>query len=120
MLIGMAKPMPMDPPLWEKIAVLMPMTSPLRFKSGPPELPGLMEASVWMKFSYVATPTSERPVALITPTVTVWSSPKGLPMAMAHSPTRSASEFPRVAIVSSWSGWKRITARSVLGSVPRI
>ena len=51
-------------------------------------------------------PTSERPVALMTPTVTVWSRPKGLPMAMAHSPTRSASELPRLATVSSWSGWK--------------
>ena len=79
----------------------MPMTSPLRFKRGPPELPGLIEASVWMKFSYVATPTSERPVALITSTVTVWSRPKGLPMAIAHSPTFSASELPRVATVSS-------------------
>ena len=51
MLMGMAKPMPIDPPLCEKIAVLMPITSPLRFSSGPPELPGLMLASVWMKFS---------------------------------------------------------------------
>ena len=51
MLMGIAKPMPIEPPLWEKIAVLMPMTSPRRFKSGPPELPGLIEASVWMKFS---------------------------------------------------------------------
>ena len=51
MLMGIAKPIPIEPPLWEKIAVLMPMTSPRRFKSGPPELPGLIEASVWMKFS---------------------------------------------------------------------
>ena len=83
------------------MAVLSPMTSPLRFTSGPPELPGLMEASVWMKFSYVAMPTSERPVALMTPTVTVWSSPKGFPMAMAHSPTRSASELPSAATVKA-------------------
>jgi hypothetical protein len=48
MLMGMAKPMP-----WPAatIAVLMPMTCPLRLTRGPPELPGLMEASVWMKFS---------------------------------------------------------------------
>jgi len=31
--------------------VLMPMTSPREFSSGPPELPGLMAASVWMASS---------------------------------------------------------------------
>ena len=50
-LIGVAKPMPMLPPLWLKIAVLMPITRPCWSKSGPPELPGLIEASVWMKSS---------------------------------------------------------------------
>src|SRR5437773_3428615 len=73
------------------------MTSPRRFTSGPPELPGLIDASVWMKFSYVVIPTSDRPVALTTPTVTVWSSPNGLPIAIAHSPTRSLSESPSAA-----------------------
>ena len=29
----------------------MPMTSPCELSSGPPELPGLMAASVWMAFS---------------------------------------------------------------------
>jgi hypothetical protein len=42
----MAKPMPILPPVRLKIAVLMPTTSPRRFSSGPPELPGLMDASV--------------------------------------------------------------------------
>ncbi len=49
-LVGTAKPMPMFPsarPL-VKIIVLMPMTSPRRFRSGPPELPGLIAASVWI------------------------------------------------------------------------
>ena len=45
---GTAKPMPIEPPDGEMIAVLMPMTSPLRLNSGPPELPRLMAASVWM------------------------------------------------------------------------
>ena len=47
-LIGIENPMP-----WPAatIAVLMPMTRPSRLSSGPPELPGLIEASVWMKFS---------------------------------------------------------------------
>ncbi len=31
--------------------VLMPMTSPRELSSGPPELPGLMAASVWMASS---------------------------------------------------------------------
>ena len=31
------------------IAVLIPTRSPLMFRSGPPELPGLIEASVWIR-----------------------------------------------------------------------
>ena len=46
MSIGMAKPMPL---LFEAIAVLMPMTFPPASRSGPPELPGLIAASVWMR-----------------------------------------------------------------------
>jgi hypothetical protein len=49
MLAGIAKPMPCEPPEREKIAVLMPMSWPLRATRAPPELPGLMAASVWMK-----------------------------------------------------------------------
>ena len=49
MLAGMAKPMPCEPPEREKIAVLMPISRPLMSTSAPPELPGLMAASVWMK-----------------------------------------------------------------------
>ncbi len=47
-LTGMAKPMPW--PL-ATMAVLIPTTSPLRFTSGPPLFPGLMDASVWIKSS---------------------------------------------------------------------
>ena len=43
--------MPIEPPLGEMIAVLMPMTSPVMLNSGPPELPLLIAASVWMKLS---------------------------------------------------------------------
>ena len=49
MLAGMAKPMPIEPPEREKIAVLMPMRLPSMSISAPPELPGLIAASVWMK-----------------------------------------------------------------------
>ena len=45
---GTAKPMPIEPPDGEMIAVLTPTTSLLRLNSGPPELPRLMAASVWM------------------------------------------------------------------------
>ena len=44
----MAKPSPIEPPVGEKIAVLMPMTLPSMSNSGPPELPRLIAASVWM------------------------------------------------------------------------
>ena len=52
-LDGMAKPRPMLPaalPRGLKLAMLMPTSSPFRLTSAPPELPGLIEASVWMKF----------------------------------------------------------------------
>ena len=44
---GMAKPIPTEPPEGE-IAVLMPITSPFSLNIGPPELPLLIGASVWM------------------------------------------------------------------------
>ena len=40
--------MPTEPPEGERIAVFTPITSPAMLNSGPPELPLLMEASVWM------------------------------------------------------------------------
>ena len=46
MSIGIAKPMPL---LFGAIAVLMPMTFPAASSSGPPELPGLIAASVWIR-----------------------------------------------------------------------
>ena len=48
---GIENPIPIDPPDGEMIAVLIPTTSPLRSNSGPPELPRLIAASVWMKLS---------------------------------------------------------------------
>ena len=48
MLLGMANPRPRLRPL---MSVFMPITLPSRLTSGPPLLPGLMEASVWMKSS---------------------------------------------------------------------
>ena len=47
MSIGIAKPMPVES---RSTAVLMPMTAPVASSSGPPLLPGLIAASVWMRF----------------------------------------------------------------------
>jgi hypothetical protein len=46
--IGIAKPSPSLPPLRVTIDEFTPITSPCAFTSGPPELPGLMDASVWI------------------------------------------------------------------------
>ncbi len=51
MLLGTAKPTPAEVPVREAIAVLTPTSSPRRFTSGPPELPGLIAASVWIRSS---------------------------------------------------------------------
>ena len=92
MLAGMAKPMPSDPPLREKIAVLMPTSLPSMVTKAPPELPGLMAASVWMKKLKSVMPTLVRARAETMPLVTVWPTPKGLPMASTRSPTSRSSE----------------------------
>ena len=47
-LLATAKQMPWAPAI---TAVLMPITSPREETSGPPELPGLSAASVWMTSS---------------------------------------------------------------------
>ena len=70
-----------------------------------------------MKLSYGPVPMT-RPLALTTPTVTVWSKPNGLPMAMTHSPTRRASLSPRLSVGSGLSASILMRARSVFGSVP--
>ena len=70
MSIGMANPMPLLP---EAIAVLMPMTLPSASSSGPPELPGLIAASVWMRLLRGLSEPSVvmvRPVADTIPLVT--------------------------------------------------
>ena len=70
-LIGTAKPMPMLPSVRPLLmmAVLMPMTSPRMFSSGPPELPGLIAASVCsISFDRPSVTWNGRFVALMTPT----------------------------------------------------
>src|SRR5438128_2101806 len=93
MFDGMAKPMP-EPPA--TIAVLMPITSPCMFTSGPPELPGLIAASVWRKSSNGPWPIW-RALALMIPAVTVACRPNGDPTASTQSPTWTRSESPTAA-----------------------
>ena len=72
--MGMAKARPWKPPLRDQICALTPTTRPWASNSGPPELPGLMAASVWMKGTRPS-PGSERPLALTMPWVAVCSKP---------------------------------------------
>lgn len=48
----MANPMPLHAPVREKIALLMPITAPSVSTSGPPEFPGLIEASTTSSARY--------------------------------------------------------------------
>ncbi len=99
---------------------LIPITRPWRSASAPPELPGLMAASVWI-IGWVS-PAGEvtaRSTALRYPTVTVPSSPNGLPMAMASWPTRnSSSTASSAACMSTSPGSKPTTATSEAVSAP--
>ena len=84
---GIAKPMPTfaPSPVCEPVAIcaLTPITLPAESRSGPPELPGLIAASVWMPPVIVAPfgAWRSRWSAETTPVVKVWSRPKGLPIA---------------------------------------
>ena len=133
--IGIAKPTPMLPPCSPPngppppsvaMAELMPTTSPRALTSAPPELPGLMAASVWIALnSGLRSPFSPgtstvRLSALTMPVVTVPDRPSGEPMAMTRSPTTSPRDSPSVAAGSCESDCTCRTARSVTGSRPTI
>ena len=109
---GTAKPMPTLPcevppavAIWE----LMPITRPVSSSSGPPELPGLIGASVWMTSS-IEKPLGaliERPMPETMPSVAVRSRPNGLPIAIAVSPTRDLArvgELQRLGIARRAAG----------------
>ena len=106
--------------------LLTPITSPNALISGPPELPGLIDASVWIMSTYEPSPgpapTRLRPVALSTPVVTLGSvlpsrNPYGLPIAITHSPISRSSERPSGATGRSEASTRR-TARSLTSSTP--
>ncbi len=120
--IGTANPIPTEPlappvAIWE----LIPITRPPPSSSGPPELPGLIDASVWTTLSI------EKPFgawicrwsAETMPVVTVWSKPNGLPIAIVGSPTCRSFEFPSgIGLRSASSGSTLRTARSLERSAP--
>ena len=86
------------------IATLTPMTLPLISSSGPPELPGLIAASVWMTLSSVSVAPDvlvpaviERDSPDIMPSeIEFWNSARALPMAMADWPNCNLSELANV------------------------
>src|SRR5664280_1233243 len=115
-LIGIAKPIPWADPA---IAVSIPMTAPLTSTRGPPLLPGLMAASVWIRSSSrLVVSEIERSTPETTPVVTVpgyW--PSGSPTAMAVCPICRVDESPSVAVGRAVAAIFTI-ARSVSVSVP--
>ena len=123
MSTGTAKPTPSPPPPVERICELIPTTSPPALTSGPPELPWLMAASVWIA------PAIEKPVsdsierfrAEITPTESDCGSSNGDPMAATGAPTLRSLEEPSGSTRSRRPlGSTRSRATSEFGSVPMI
>ena len=123
--IGMAKPSPTLPPPTEAMAVLIPMTAPVASTSAPPELPGLIGASVCtaLMTALVSLPSpasrTGRSSALTIPLVTVPARPSGEPMATTGSPTTTEREVPREAVTRPGFSTLR-TAMSLAGSRPTI
>ena len=107
----------------ERICELTPITRPLPSSSGPPELPGLIAASVWTALA-IGNPFGAsivRPSEDTMPVVTVPSRPNGEPMAIAWSPGSSRSESPSSSgFRPPWTapGSTLSTARSLDGSLP--
>ena len=103
------------------ICALTPITSPRALISGPPELPWLMAASVWMTWSiaYSFGAVIWRWSALTMPAVTVRRGRTGCRWRRPRRRPGRASESPSVSGVSARAGastWR--TARSVEGSEP--
>jgi hypothetical protein len=102
--------------------VFTPITRPRASSSGPPELPGLIAASVCTtRFTRDPSGASMlRRTEETTPSVSVRSSPSGLPIASAVSPTRTARELPSGSGRSFPRGLIFRSARSLERSRPTI
>ena len=112
--------MPEKLPVSETRKVLIPTTSPRALTSGPPELPGLMAASVWMNSPGARRSPANglgRFSALTIPRVTVKRNPIGLPNASTVWPGCSFVESPSGTLVRLVAS-TLITARSVRRSAP--
>ena len=88
--------------------------------SGPPELPGLIAASVWMALMKDWSPASPPGVtgrfrALTMPLVTVLSRPSGAPTAITWSPTTTELEAPSGS--ERQAGAVHLDHRQVVGRV---
>jgi len=93
----------------------MPITSPFESNSGPPELPWLIGASVWMKLSYGEAMMS-RLSALTIPEVTDMPMPSGLPIASTGSPTCTLLLSAQLVAGSVCPTSTLMTARSTSGA----
>ena len=106
--------------LW--ICALIPITRPVASKSGPPEFPRLIGASIWIAFATANVDVSEsidRPIAETTPTESEVCWPKGLPIAATGSPTTTRDETPSGTGATAWSaGLTRRTPTSLKRSQP--
>ena len=99
----------------------MPITSPSALSSGPPELPGLIAASVWMPPSILkfVSESIDRSVAETMPVESDWSWENGLPIAATGWPTSTWASSPRVTGCRSRpSGFTLSRATSANGSKP--
>ena len=127
---GMAYPMP-STLVSEYLTELIPITSPLAFKSAPPLFPGFIAASVCSSSLVTVLPSvsfvtvTSLSIALITPVVTDCPYPNAFPMAIAICPVDKISESPNVAVrifclvSSSMSARATLTtAKSLLASAP--
>mmetsp|Transcript_112086 Transcript_112086/g.222789 ORF Transcript_112086/g.222789 Transcript_112086/m.222789 type:complete len:222 (-) Transcript_112086:541-1206(-) len=130
--IGMARPTPEKVPVPVRMAVFTPTTCPSELSNGPPLLPGLIEASVWI------TPLIGRPpelsilreTPLMIPRLRLCSKPNGLPKANTFCPTSRLFDCPldsgamRVRGADSETSRERAptrnTATSLAGSAPTI
>src|SRR4051794_14799723 len=120
---GTAKPTPELEPLCDAICELTPITRPAASSSGPPELPGLIAASVCTApgIEKPLGASISRPRAETMPVVTVPERPNGEPMAIVASPGRSELEDASCSGFvppSTFLGSIESTARSLEGSLP--
>ena len=88
---GIAKFNPWFPPEVDLITFTTPSNLPLSSINAPPEFPGFIDASVWIKFPFLSWKVLF--IALTIPLLNDCPSPWGLPIAITDSPTLTWSMF---------------------------